>query len=1501
MKYNMKRILVLWTFWLMAAMVTMGQVAGPAWDINSHLYEKDCVVFLTLTENGQLLPDDVASAFETGAIYTDQNGEETFRGIGVERYKSSGKMVIKMRVWSNAAEASDTCVVYAHSYKTGYYYKLKMAEPLTLGRDMIGSIKNPVEADIALSDDEYREYRFTEGRRWMCLYGKYEKDVEGYFRLEIPDSLRSTMFFMYDVGAFLPSTEPGQTVTCRGLTERFEDDEDIFPMRIWTDDDLTGITFKIFCETWPKVYSLVPTVPIDAKADRLGSIKAPIVLRVVADEPETPPAVLYRASFYDDAKQSVADVAFAAGEAITAPEAPTKVGHHFAGWQPAVPETMPARNMTFRASYAPNVYTVTFVGDGGVTLIAYELPYGSTITEVPDAKVTGKTFTGWDDATFRKGETIVTDHVTYTAQYRTDVYPLTYVIDGEEYMSTGLPYGAEVTLPTPQREGYTFAGWEGVPANGRMPAGGVVLTGHFTPNVHTLRFLLADGTVLSSALMPYGAEIVAPKVNVVGYTFTGWETVLAATMPDHDVTYTARPLTAVDYHLRYMISDGAGALSLFRDVILHYGDMVEGEALLPTLIIEGYDHTPWDWGTLDTATMTMPAEDVTVICLRTIHRHVASFVDGSESISTTTYDYGAVVEHPSDPQKEGYTFTGWSPQVEATMPDHDVTYEAQYTVNEHFVSFVDYNGRVISSIVMPFGAPIVVPAEAAEATMARRGYDFAGWLVGSDTTPVMSVESTMPDRNVTLTATYTEHKYTVRFVDAEGTLIVSYKMGYGSVINVSPEAPEKTGMIHAGWTPDFVAGHTAVTGDQTFTAVYKANPHALTYTIDGETFYTQWLVEGEDVVAPDVPQLTGYTFTGWTDLPAMMPNADVTVVGSYKVNLHVVTFYIEGQDPQSITYAYGDPIVSPIPQREGYTFTGWNISVEATMPDYDLDYTAVFTKNQYTVTFYDAPLSEGDQSVTPVINRQILTMGDAVARPADPTRKGYTFEGWTPAFTEGTLMATHDMSYAANYTPCTYRLTYLLNGEVYAERDYMYGRPLTCMPDVVEKGKTFSGWSYTPEAAYADEAHIFPATMPDHDVTIVGWLQAKTDVFATDDGILYAVKDDAEDAAELVGFDDEGVTAQGSARKQRVARLAAGGETLVLPAKVTDADGKAYTLTSIAAAAFRHADISAITIPETVTTIGEGALDSESLTSIRFEGETMPALKAGAFDTERVTVTADAVADADILQAVADLKFSNETLAEQAVKASEDDKAKVEQTFTVSASVVGGLAVSVEGTGTYRYGQTIMLSVPMREGYAVSYMVGDGEAVWGNSCILTADEDVSVTFAYSAKIYNVIYVIDEETVRTVPTAFGTSLTTSGVSAAERTGYTFQGWSAVPATMPAHDVFVAGAYKVNTYSFVVTIDDVEITRQTVPYSAALTIPEISKEGYTVVWEDELLEYMPAHDVMLSGRFVANTVTSVLNSMVTNSGTTIYNLSGQRVAEPRVQRSLYIVGGRKTICK
>ena len=94
-----------------------------------------------------------------------------------------------------------------------------------------------------------------------------------------------------------------------------------------------------------------------------------------------------------------------------------------------------------------------------------------------------------------------------------------------------------------------------------------------------------------------------------------------------------------------------------------------------------------------------------------------------------------------------------------------------------------------------------------------------------------------------------------------------------------------------------------------------------------------------------------------------------------------------GSDVKAITQYEGSAVTAPAePTREGYTFAGWDKEIPAKMPAENITITAKWTINQYTITF-DSNGGSDVKAITQDYN-------SSVKAPADPTREGYTFDGW---------------------------------------------------------------------------------------------------------------------------------------------------------------------------------------------------------------------------------------------------------------------------------------------------------------------------------------------------------------------------------------------------------------------------------------------------------------------------------------------------------------------------
>jgi len=124
----------------------------------------------------------------------------------------------------------------------------------------------------------------------------------------------------------------------------------------------------------------------------------------------------------------------------------------------------------------------------------------------------------------------------------------------------------------------------------------------------------------------------------------------------------------------------------------------------------------------------------------------------------------------------------------------------------------------------------------------------------------------------------------------------------------------------------------------------------LTYMIDDEVYETYQLKSGESIIPELEPALEGYTFSGWSGVPATMPAHDVTATGSFTINSYTLTYMVDGEVYKTYTVEYGATVEEEVaPEKEGYIFSGWSEKL-TTMPAHDVTVMGSFTINSYTLT-----------------------------------------------------------------------------------------------------------------------------------------------------------------------------------------------------------------------------------------------------------------------------------------------------------------------------------------------------------------------------------------------------------------------------------------------------------------------------------------------------------------------------------------------------------------------
>ena len=182
----------------------------------------------------------------------------------------------------------------------------------------------------------------------------------------------------------------------------------------------------------------------------------------------------YTITFDTNGGSEIAPITQDYGTEITAPDNPTRKGYTFKGWDKEIPETMPAENITVKAQWEINQYTITFDTNGGSEIAPITQDYGTEITAPDNPTRKGYTFKGWDKEI---PKTMPAENITVKAQWEINQYTITFDTNGgSEIAPITQDYGTKITAPdNPTRKGYTFKGWDKeIPET--MPAENITIT-----------------------------------------------------------------------------------------------------------------------------------------------------------------------------------------------------------------------------------------------------------------------------------------------------------------------------------------------------------------------------------------------------------------------------------------------------------------------------------------------------------------------------------------------------------------------------------------------------------------------------------------------------------------------------------------------------------------------------------------------------------------------------------------------------------------------------------------------------------------------------------------------------------------------------------------------------------------------------------------------------------------------------------------------------------------
>lgn len=574
------------------------------------------------------------------------------------------------------------------------------------------------------------------------------------------------------------------------------------------------------------------------------------------------------------------------GDATKAPDtAPTKEGYVFTGWKQLDGTAMPEKatgDLTLYAQYEPATFTVSFDSDGGSTVPSEDHKADEEINSFPTPTKDNAIFVGWtyNGQRISYPFTMPASNITLKAAWEY-MGPITATLT---YEFTGdVPAGAETLLPAggsyeagqnvtladkPTFDGYEFHGWfyKGEQVSQIMlPADGATVTGYWTEipaQKGTINFYDGD-KLLFTKTGNVGEQEAAPvPPTKEGYTFVCWTDANGGevTFP---VTYTEDTINvyakweASELTVTYYLAVGA-------EDPLEVQTYETGDAIIPAALPEGFECDGWvdaDGNPLPavmgTKSLVVYPKNLTPKSYNlTFDANGGHFGDDETNTSITSQVlYGSEIKRPAPPVRDGYVFAGWEPNVEAEMPNHDLTYTAKWETapvdGETYSAVFLVDGVPHAQYVLKEGDVIPVPADP-----QKFGYKFKGWEP--------EVPSTMPAHNVEFVATWEVDKEFITVVI--GGVVIS-----GGVIAAI-----------AGINASIIAGIGIIGGIITITIIAK-NTYTVKYIVDGETYKTYKVLAGTKIPVPADPTKEGYVFDGWDpEVPDKMPAADQTFTAKWK-------------------------------------------------------------------------------------------------------------------------------------------------------------------------------------------------------------------------------------------------------------------------------------------------------------------------------------------------------------------------------------------------------------------------------------------------------------------------------------------------------------------------------------------------------------------------------------------------------------------------------------------
>ncbi|MCR5832952.1 MAG: BspA family leucine-rich repeat surface protein [Candidatus Saccharibacteria bacterium] len=661
-----------------------------------------------------------------------------------------------------------------------------------------------------------------------------------------------------------------------------------------------------------------------------------------------------------------------------------------------------------------------------------------------------------------------------------DLLYVTSEVNGIETKSV-VNYGGTLSLVTPQKAGYTFAGWQDENGNPFNPATPITddakIKAVFTVDNYTISYDLNGGTTATSNATSYTVNdsITLIEPTKEHYEFTGWagtdlteltKNIVIATGSTGNREYTAN-YTPVNYRITY-------------------------DNITPEELVLMYNPTSYN---IETASFTL--------------RNPETRRDGD----------GDATE----------IFVGWNDG--GTISNTVTLPNAGSMDNKNFVAVWEPVSSTVYTITYNLNGGTTATANRTEFTKeteaftlvnpTKLGYQFKGWsgtgLTGDENLAVTVAQHTR--QNLEFEAHYTPNTYNVIFDGNTGAgTMNSQTLTYDQATNLTANAFTKTGHHFVSWNTAADGSGSAYTdgeevenlrteGESTLFAQWEANTYEI--ILDGNhanligTMDNFPMVYGETKALPlNMFGVLGSAFDSWNTRAdgsgdkynngSMVTNlaeqGTVTLYAQWAVTPYTVIYDKNSNEAtgtmasQEIAYGVPENLLANGFARTGYTFMGWNTEANGTGDHYDdqqrvinldIDGTvnlyAEWRANTYEIAFDKNAVEATGEMAN--LEMHYDTAANLTVNIYE--RAGYTFGGWNSQadglgqdYTDGqqvnnlTTEANATVTLYAKWNPTQYTIVFHANSDNVDNPNVMSPQVVTYDVDTQLSPSAYTWWKH---------------------------------------------------------------------------------------------------------------------------------------------------------------------------------------------------------------------------------------------------------------------------------------------------------------------------------------------------------------------------------------------------------------------------------------------------------